>query len=56
MNPPLRDGSALSLGLALVQNGILTRDEMLAMLEGMTVEEYLLSKTKLGKLLAGKDE
>lgn len=56
MNPPSRDGSSLSLGLALVQNGVLTRDEMLAMLEGMTLEEYRLSKTKLGKLLAGKNE
>jgi hypothetical protein len=51
-----RDGSALSLALSLVTRGLITRDEMLALLEGMTLEEYRLSKTKLGKLLAGKDE
>jgi hypothetical protein len=40
----------------MVTHGILTVDEMLAFVEGMTEQEYRLSKTKLGKLLAGKDE
>lgn len=40
----------------MVKNGVLTIDEVIAMLEGMTLEDYRLSKTRLGKLLAGKDE
>ena len=40
----------------LVKMNLLTVDEVMALLDGMTLEEYRLSKTKLGKLLAGKDE
>jgi hypothetical protein len=38
----------------LIRHGIITREQMLAILNGKTLEEYRLSQTKLGKLLAGK--
>lgn len=53
---PKTDAGRVELAINLVRTGVITRDEMLALLDGKTLEEYLLSKTKLGKILAGKDE
>lgn len=53
---PNTPAGRLELATQMVTHGILTVDEMLAFVEGMTEQEYRLSKTKLGKLLAGKDE
>jgi hypothetical protein len=54
--PPKTAAGRLQFAAEMVKNGVLSIDEMLALLDGMTLEEYRLSKTKLGKLLAGKDE
>ena len=46
----------VDLCLEILRVNLITRDEMLALLNGKTLEEYRLSQTKLGKLLAGKDK
>jgi hypothetical protein len=53
---PKTSSGKLELVTELANAGLLSRDEMLAFLDGMTLQEYLASKTKLGKLLAGKYE
>lgn len=53
---PKTDAGRVELAINLVRAGVITKDEMLALLDGKTLEEYRLSKTKLGKILQGKDE
>lgn len=53
---PKTDPGRVELAINPVRTGVITRDEMLAFLDGMTLKDYLLPRTKLGKLLAGKDE
>lgn len=53
---PKTPAERLEIANDLVRRNLLAANELMALLDGMTLEEYRLSKTKLGKLLAGKSE